>query len=102
MDFSYVRQTYDVPAELGRRVNIDGKPGIIAKDCGHHIGVLFDSDKPGHISRCHPTWKVEYLGRGKIRKMTRSQERYKRYLEYGDSFDSFMDFVNWDMKSRPG
>lgn len=96
MSCEYVRDYYKVPAEIGRRVIVNGKPGVIAKDCGHYIGVNFDSDKPGAISHCHPTWKVEYQGMGKVRKMTRSQARYQRWLEYGDGFDNFRHFLGWD------
>lgn len=96
MNCQYVRDYYKVPAEIGRRVVVNGVPGVIAEDMGHHIGVLFDSDKPGCISPCHPTWRVEYLGMGKVRKMTKAQRRYRRYLEYGDCFDSFLEFCYWD------
>jgi len=96
MNCEYVRQHYDVPAEIGRRVAVDGEPGIIAEDRGHHIGVNFDADKPGAIIPCHPTWKVEYGEIGKVRRMTKSQQRYQRFLEYGDCFDSFIDFCRWD------
>ena len=94
--FEYIKRHYSVPADIGRRVIVDGRPGIIAEDRGNYIGVNFDSDKPGVISNCHPTWKVEYLDIGKIRKLSRSQERYKRYLEYGDCFSNFIDFCRWD------
>lgn len=96
MSCEYVRDYYKVPAEIGRRVIVNGKPGVIARDCGHYIGVNFDGDKPGVISHCHPTWKVEYQGMGKVRKMTRSQARYQRWLEYGDCFDNFRHFLAWD------
>jgi hypothetical protein len=96
MDLKYVQDCYAVPACLGRRVEVDGQPGIIAEDCGHHIGVNFDSDKPTFISHCHPTWRVTYLGMGIVRPITRSQKRYKRYLEYGDGFERFIDFCRWD------
>lgn len=96
MNCEYVKQHYGVPAAIGRRVVVNGKPGVIAEDQGHHIGVLFDADKPSNISPCHPTWEVEYLGMGRVRKMTRSQRRYQRFMEYGDCFDSFIDFCRWD------
>ena len=92
----YVQDYYGVPADIGRRVIVNGRPGIIAQDCGHHIGVNFDTDKAGVISHCHPTWRVEYLDMGTIRKPTRSQQRYQRFLEYGDGFDTFIDFCRWD------
>lgn len=98
--YKYVRDYYGVPAATGRRVVVDGKPGVIAEDRGHHIGVLFDKDQPGHVFPCHPTWRVEYQGMGEVRKLParkrRSQERYKRFLEYGDCFGSFRDFLAWD------
>jgi len=100
MMFEYVNNYYNVNAYLGRIVKVGGRQGVIAKDCGHYLGVNFDTDKAGVISNCHPTWKVEYLGIGKIRKMTKSQERGQRWLEYGDCFESFMDFVYWDMEQQ--
>lgn len=96
MNCEYVRQYYGVPAVIGRRVSINGKPGVIAADRGHYIGVNFDSDKPGVICNAHPTWMAEYGEIGSIRKMTASQQRYQRYLEYGDGFDSFVDYCRWD------
>lgn len=96
MNCEYVSDYYNVPACIGRLVTVDGKPGIIAKDCGHYIGVNFDSDKPGVISHCHPTWKVEYGEMGKVRKPSKYAARYQRFLEYGDSFDDFISFCKWD------
>lgn len=96
MDCEYIKEYYGVPACIGRRVNVNGEPGIITKDRGHYIGVNFDSDKPGVVVNAHPTWKVEYLGMGKIRNMTRSQARYQRFIEDGDCFDSFIDFYRWE------
>ena len=98
-NFEYVNNTYGVNACIGRVVIVDGKQGVIAADRGHYIGVNFNDDKAGDIKNCHPTWRIECLGIGKIRKLSRSQERYKRYLEYGDCFDSFMEFVYWDMET---
>lgn len=101
MTCEYVKNYYQVPACIGRRVEVDGKQGVIAKDLGHYIGVNFDNDKAGAILPCHPTWKVKYLGMGKLRKLTASQMRYRRYLEFGDCFDSFIDFCRWhDSKDR--
>jgi len=92
----YVKTHYGVPADIGRKVTVAGKPGVIAADRGHYIGVNFDADNPGQISNCHPTWEVQYLGMGEIRKMTRSQRRYQRYLEIGECFESFKDFLRYD------
>ena len=65
-DCEYVKRHYGVPAEIGRRVLVDGRPGIIAQDRGNYIGVSFDDAKPGIIENCHPTWEVKYLGMGKL------------------------------------
>lgn len=96
MSFEYIKQYYGVPAEVGRRVTVNGKPGIITEDKGNYIGVNFDEDKPGTALPCHPAWEVNYLGMGQIRPATKAQQRYRRYLEYGDSFQNFLDFCYWD------
>lgn len=76
MDCEYVRRHYGVPAEIGRRVVVYGKPGVIAADRGHYLGVNFDADKPGVIHNAHPTSEVEYGELATVRPMTRSQKRY--------------------------
>ncbi|NCC52441.1 MAG: hypothetical protein EOM20_14650 [Spartobacteria bacterium] len=96
----YVRNYYGVPAQIGRRVICSGKPGVIAKDRGHYIGVNFDEDKPGIIRNVHPTDDVEYGEIGKIRSMTRSQARYQRYLDIADCFHSFRDFLAYEHEQR--
>ena len=98
MNCEYVSKYYGVPACIGRRVEVEGKPGIIAEDRGNYIGVLLDSDKPNNINPYHPTHKVKYLGMGRVRKMTRSQLRYRRFLRFGDCFDSFADFLRYESK----
>jgi hypothetical protein len=100
MNCEYVKQTYGVPAEIGRRVTVYGKPGIIAEDRGHYIGVNFDSDKPGVIKNAHPTSEVQYHDMGKIRKPSKWRRRYERYLEYGDGFRSFVDYCRWDAEKE--
>jgi hypothetical protein len=89
--FAYVRETYGAPAAIGRRVIVDGKPGVIAEDRGHYIGVNFDAHKPGDIRNAHPAWKVEYLHMGSVRPMTRSQRRYSAFLDA----DSSLSFGEW-------
>ena len=93
MNCQYVREKYGVPAAIGRRVIASGKPGVIAEDRGHYIGVNFDSDKPGVIFNVHPKSNVEYLEMDKVRKMTCSQKRYQDYLKVADCFNSFRHFV---------
>lgn len=96
MNCEYVAKHYGVPACIGRRVVAYGKHGVIAEDRGRYIGVNLDSDKPGVISTYHPTDQVQYLGMGKVRRRTKSQERYQRYLEHSECFDSFKHFLAWD------
>jgi len=93
MNCEYARDYYGVPARIGRRVVVHGRPGIIAEDRGHYIGVNFDADKPGMVFNAHPTNNVEYGEMGQIRKMTRSQQRYNEYLKCADCFESFADFL---------
>jgi len=94
MEFEYIKTTYNVPAEIGREILFEGKrKGVIVKDCGNYIGVNFDDEKPGRVSTLHPTWEVEYLDSfAKIRKQTRSQQRYQDYL-HADTGLSFMQYV---------
>ncbi len=96
MNCPYVSSYYKVPACIGRRVICYGEPGIIAEDRGHYIGVTLDKDKPGTVHNYHPTDQVEYLGMGKVRKVSKYRARYLRYLDYGDGFGSFIDFCRWD------
>ena len=91
MKLEYIQKNYGVPAEIGRRVNVYGKPGIIAADRGHYIGVNFDTDKPGVIKNAHPTSEVKYLEMGEVRKMTRSQQNYQNYL----NADCSWSFAEW-------
>lgn len=101
MNCEYVKEAYGVPACIGRRVIAYGKPGVIAEDRGNYIGILLDSDKPGHVNNYHPVDGIEYLSEmGRVRKPSRSAERYARFLEYGDGFDSFIDFCRWDATRR--
>lgn len=95
MACEYVREYYGVPAAVGRRVLVDGKPGIIAEDRGHYIGVNFDADKPTVIFNVHPTDKVEYGEMGQPRKLTASQRRYAHYLNVADCFRNFRDYLDY-------
>jgi hypothetical protein len=99
MEFEYIKNTYKVPAEIGREVLFQGKrKGVIAEDKGNYIGVNFDDKKPGHIELLHPTWEVQYLETfAKIRPMSRSQQRYQDYLN-ADWFGG--DYRDWIMSGR--
>ncbi len=93
MSCEYVKQAYGVPAEIGRRISFNGRQGVIAADRGNYIGVNFDDEKPGLVSNLHPTWQVEYLGIGKVRKMSRSQRRYQHYLGVSDCYENFLHYL---------
>jgi hypothetical protein len=93
MNFDYIKEHYKVPAEYGREIMFkDTRKGIIVQCHGNYIGVNFDDKKPGHIETLHPTWEVEYLGYGKVRRITRSQQRYREYLdsEWGGTFAEWL------------
>lgn len=98
--FAYIRSRYGVPAELGRRVTVDGRPGVIAADCGHYIGVNFDDAKPGVVANAHPTSEVEYLDMGTVRAPTRSQSRYQRWTKASICFPSFRDFLIHESREK--
>lgn len=59
MSLEYVRETYGVPAKIGMRVTVYGKPAIIAADRGNYIGIRFDGEK--QIKNAHPVDGVVYL-----------------------------------------
>lgn len=101
MSLDYIRRHYGVPAEIGRRVRIDGHTGVIADDLNHpYIGVLMDDDPPNRIMPYHPTNMVEYLDMGPVRRMTRGQKRYRDFLRVADCFDGFGDYLRSDRGRR--
>lgn len=59
MSLDYIRRTYGVPATEGRRVTVDGQPGVItgADRSGARLQVQFDD---GYSVPAHPTWHVDY------------------------------------------
>ena len=91
----YICEYYNVPADIGRRIDYNGRGGIIAKDGGNYLGVNFDDNKPSDVYNLHPTEEgLTYLEMGKIRKPTRGQLKYQNFLE-ADWFDgSFADWIN--------
>jgi len=92
---AYVCRAYGVPAQIGRRVTVAGRPGIITADRGAYIGVTFDDDKPTSVMPCHPMSQVVYGERGTPRPLTRSQRRYQDYLEVADVFESFRHYLQY-------
>lgn len=59
----YVRETYQVPAYVGRRVRYTGGKdpieGTIIGERAGHIRVRFDGQRLSY--NFHPTWEMEYL-----------------------------------------
>ena len=94
MNCEYVKENYSVPAEIGKRIDYNGRGGIISEDRGNYVGVNFDDNKPGHVSNVHPTDPgLKYLDEmGTIRKLTRSQQKYQDYIssEYPDFFADYL------------
>ncbi len=92
MSYEYIRETYKVPAEYGREVIQDGRKGVIVGCKGQYLEVNFYDKKNNHVSICHPTYEIEYLGMGKIRPLTKGQLKYQRYIdtEYPGTFAEFL------------
>lgn len=88
MSLEYIRRFYGVPAEVGRRVRIDGRTGIISEDRdSSYIYVHMDGDPPNMILPYHPRSMVEYLDMGTVCKMSRSQQRYHDFLKVADCYN---------------
>jgi hypothetical protein len=65
-ELSYVRESYGVPAFIGRRVlTYSGQEGTIIG--GDHQYVLVTLDGHERPSRYHPTWHMEYLSTEAVR-----------------------------------
>ena len=99
MSFEYINTSYGVNACVGRRVIVDGEPGIIIGTISAHLKVNFDHLKASDISYCHPTWRVKYLEIGKVRKLTPGQKRYQEYLD-ADCCESFAEWLGVDKASK--
>ena len=104
----YAKRAYNVPADIGRKVTVDGRPGIIAKYIRQYIGVLFDDDKNlDNVVPCHPTSKVVYGEMGTVRQWPKSKRRgkanYQDYIGACEWFDgSFFDFLCWKQDKKNG
>lgn len=99
MSFEYINKHYGVNACVGRRVIVDGEPGIIVGAHGSHIVVNPDHLKPHQTANYHPTWRVQYLEIGKVRKMTAGQKRYREYLD-ADCCETFAEWLGVDKASK--
>lgn len=99
MSFEYINKSYGVNACVGRRVIVDGEHGVIVGTKNAHLKVNFDNSKAGDYSYCHPTWRVEYLEIGKVRKLTAGQKRYQEYLD-ADCCETFAEWLGVDKASK--
>lgn len=95
MSLEFIRKHYGVPAEIGRAVVCSGESGVIVGYNSAHIEVLLDKHKPGTTGYYHPTWEVVYGDMKPIRKMTRSQRRYRDYLDVAECFDDFLHYLRY-------
>jgi len=90
---SYVKDYYNVPDDIGRKVEYKGKTGIIYMDGGNYVAVNFDNDKPGECSYIHPADPdLKYGEMGQVRKLTPSQKRYQDYVR-SDSTLTFAEYL---------
>ena len=101
---NYIQQYYHVPAETGRRVRYtessgNAKEGVITDASTHYIYIHFDGEKKPK-GPFHPTDSMEYLGMGKVPKMTRSQQRYARFKSGDGLWDTFADFLAYEQQER--
>lgn len=99
MSFEYINKSYGVNACVGRRVIVDGEHGVIVGAKNGYIEVNLDSHKASQKDFYHPTWNVEYLEIGKVRKLTAGQKRYQEYLN-ADLSCSFAEYLGVDKASR--
>jgi len=92
---NYTQEHYGVPSDIGRIIAYNGRQGVISEDRGHYVGVTFDDEKPGTVGNFHPTTEgLEYLGMGKVRPMTRSQQRYKDFIR-ADTDQTFSEWMGF-------
>ena len=61
-DLEYIRNAYGVPAEAGRRVEFDGRRGVIKGVRDGRLVVLLDGDET--TGTYHPIWRMIYLKDG--------------------------------------
>lgn len=57
-DFEYIRNTYNVPAKKGGRIEYKSRPGTIDGANGAYLKIQLDGERD--IGRYHPTWEMEY------------------------------------------
>lgn len=57
-NFEWIKEYYNVPAQIGRDVIVGGKLGTIVEDMNTYIGVIFKVDQRDYAVPCHPTSEV--------------------------------------------
>ena len=55
----YIRETYGVPAEIGRRVKYGATLGTIVGTDGVYLRIKLDGWND--VGNFHPTWNIDYL-----------------------------------------
>lgn len=98
MSYKYIRDYYGVPAETGREVSYKGEKGVIVEAIGQYCGVNLYKDKNTDIRPYHPN-ELEYLGMGKIRPLTRSQQNYRDYIQ-ADCPLKFREWIQYKEHER--
>lgn len=96
--FEYIVRTYRVPACVGRRITVYGKPATIVSSRGHHLGINYDTDKPQLVRSAHPVDGVVYTNKIRPpRKVTRGARRYQEYLrsECVETFAEWLGIRRW-------
>lgn len=92
MNFWYIKKEYGINPEIGMRVEVNGRGGVIIGGYGPYIGVNFNDDKPGVCIYCHPTSGVTYFDEiVKIRKPKKSRARYADFC----SEETDLTFKEW-------
>jgi len=61
-DLEYIRNAYGVPAVAGRRVEFDGRRGVVKGARDGRLVVLLDGDETA--GTYHPIWHMIYLRDG--------------------------------------
>ncbi len=96
MEFQYIKDYYNVPANMFREVTVSGEKGVITQDMGNYIGVTFYDRKNKEPFPCHPTWEVVYLEtfnpKPPKNKNHRSKQRYRDFLD-ADNGQTFAEFI---------
>lgn len=60
VESSYIHERYNVPADIGRRVTVDGVPAVIIGHAGPYLRVRLGFPGWETEANAHPTWRVVY------------------------------------------